>query len=64
MYETTAVPAPPPLSGDTGVAVDREELPSRPRIAGYDSANYVLPPAPPPGTVTYRLRATETAQDA
>ena len=66
MYETGSAPAPPPLPAGTSVLVDCEELAARVPvavIAGYDSANHVLPPAPPPGTLTYRLRGTETAQD-
>ena len=30
---------------------------------GFDATSAVLPAGPPPGTVTYRLRGTETTQD-
>jgi hypothetical protein len=34
------------------------------RGVGYDATSVVIQAGPPPGTVTYRLRATETSQDA
>lgn len=67
MYETGAPPAPPPLPADVSRMVDLGETAARVPvtvIAGYDPANQVLPPAPAPGTATYRLRGTETARTA
>jgi hypothetical protein len=30
---------------------------------GYDATSVIIQAGPPPGTVTYRLRGTETSQD-
>lgn len=77
MYETGAPPGPPPLPEEPTAAVvvdlpglhvrhdpdrpDRPEL--RPTaVPQFDAVTSVLP-GPPPGTTTYRLRGTETAQD-
>ena len=64
MYETGAPPAPPPLPADATLVVDplRVQPPGSSPVLQYDSPTTVLPGGPPPGTVTYRLRGTETAR--
>ena len=65
MFETGAPPPPGdlPVAG-LGQPPDHEDA----RIVatlgvGVDATSVVLPAVPPPGTVTYRLRGTETSQD-
>ena len=72
MYETGAPPDPAALdwpaqlAGSSLVVDPADDCPARvpPTAAtGFGSPSAVLPAGPPPGTVTYRLRGTETAQD-
>lgn len=73
MFETGAPPPPPPLPVEIPLVVDHADHADtdRPvvvplltsRAIGYEATSTVLPAGPPPGTVTYRLRGTETAQD-
>jgi hypothetical protein len=61
VYETGAPPAPPPLPDGHTVVVEREVPPARP-ARGYDAVTAIVGlGGPPPGTVTYRLRSTETS---
>jgi hypothetical protein len=67
VYETGAPPAPPPLPAELTVPADpAPDRPLPPAVSSparqFDSPAAVLPAGPPPGTVTYRLRGTETAQ--
>lgn len=66
MYETGAPPAPPPLPDAHHLvvpAVERDSPPPPARPARGFEATSVIPGlgGPPPGTVTYRLRGTETS---
>lgn len=65
MFETGAPPPPdlPPVP-----EIVQPPAPEDVRIVatlavGIDATSVVLPAVPPPGTVTYRLRGTETSQD-
>jgi hypothetical protein len=60
VYETGAPPAPPPPPDHHPVVV--QEVPVARPARSYDATTAILP-GPPPGTTTYRLRGTETAQD-
>jgi hypothetical protein len=75
LFETGAPPPPPPLPVDVPLVVDHVDHvdhvdADRPvavplltaRVVGYEATSTVLPAGPPPGTVTYRLRATESSQ--
>ena len=59
MYETGAPPAPPPLPDHH--EVEEADVPAVRPARGFDATS-VIPGlgGPPPGTVTYRLRGTET----
>ena len=70
MYETGAPPAPPPLPlpdshelvvHQVGTAAPAPPPAARP-ARGYDATTVIAGlGGPPPGTVTYRLRGTETS---
>jgi hypothetical protein len=61
VYETGAPPAPPPLPEGHTVVVE-DEVPSARPARGYDAVTAIVGlGGPPPGTVTYRLRGTETS---
>ena len=69
MYETGAPPPPPPLPDARELvlppaenAVPAPATGARP-ARGYDATSVIGLGGPPPGTVTYRLRGTETSAD-
>lgn len=62
-YETGAPPPPDhqPVKVEPVQVVDSHDVgPARP-ARGFDATTMILP-GPPPGTVTYRLRGTETTE--
>jgi hypothetical protein len=66
-FETGAPPSPPPDHIPPIEVVRVQHTPdhvgpARP-ARGYDATTAILP-GPPPGTSTYRLRATETTETA
>jgi hypothetical protein len=71
LFETGApqpvapLPVEVPLLVDHAVHADEQE-PTVPVTAaagvGYEATSAILPAGPPPGTVTYRLRGTESSQ--
>lgn len=68
MFEIGAPPPPADLPVAEVVRPPQHQQPEDVRIAatlavGVTANSAVLPAGPPPGTVTYRLRATETGQD-
>jgi hypothetical protein len=61
LYETGAPPAPPPLPDHREVVVEAKVPAARP-ARGFDATSLIAGlGGPPPGTVTYRLRGTETS---
>ena len=65
MFETGAPPPPADLPvAELVQPPDHEDVRVTATLAvGFDATSVVLPAGPPPGTVTYRLRGTETSQD-
>ena len=73
-FEVGAAQPTPPLAVEIPLVVDHadhadpdRQLPGVPPTVaagvGYEATSAVLPAGPPPATVTYRLRGTETSQD-
>jgi hypothetical protein len=68
-FETGAPPPPPPDHIPPVEVVHVQDTPNLQHLAaarparGYDATTAILP-GPPPGTSTYRLRATETTETA
>ena len=58
----------PPADVPVAEVVQPPDQPEDVRIlatlgVGFEATSVVLPAGPPPGTVTYRLRGTETTQE-
>jgi hypothetical protein len=62
VYETGAEPPPLDLVQVADRPAPDPDVPAAAsRGVGHDATSAVLPAVPPPGTVTYRLRATESS---